>query len=142
LDRTHAELAFAPALVLRPRGQSGLLRMYDSIAAELANPTQPVSVGLGNLVAPAAAARPAELLFSGLFPLPSNREQRRVLKNLRTNSAVVVQEPPGTGKTQTIANLICALLADGRYSSPARRIKPYTSCVVSCRPRSRNCACS
>jgi hypothetical protein len=61
VDRTHAELTFAPALLLRPRGQSGLLRMYEAIGAELAHPDRPISVGLANLVAPAAAARPAAL---------------------------------------------------------------------------------
>ncbi|WBB50229.1 AAA domain-containing protein [Verrucosispora sp. WMMA2044] len=49
-----------------------------------------------------------------LFPLASNREQRRVLAKLSDDTTVVVQGPPGTGKTHTIANLICALLADGQ----------------------------
>ena len=49
-----------------------------------------------------------------LFPLASNREQRRVQAKLSDDTTVVVQGPPGTGKTHTIANPICALLADGQ----------------------------
>jgi very-short-patch-repair endonuclease len=37
-----------------------------------------------------------------------------VLRRLQTDTGVVVQGPPGTGKTHTIANLVCALLADGK----------------------------
>lgn len=47
-----------------------------------------------------------------LLPLSSNAEQRRILEVLPCDTAAVIQGPPGTGKTHTIANLICALLAD------------------------------
>ena len=33
---------------------------------------------------------------------------------IRTKNGVLVQGPPGTGKSQTIANLICHLLALGK----------------------------
>lgn len=49
-----------------------------------------------------------------LFPLPSNSEQREVVKRICENYGVVVQGPPGTGKSHTIANLICHLLAHGK----------------------------
>lgn len=109
-----AELCLAPALLLRPRSQTGLLRMYEAIAADLNNAELPVPSGLASLVAPLDAGGLTELPSSGLFPLSANREQRRVLERLRTDNTVVVQGPPGTGKTHTIANLICALLADGQ----------------------------
>jgi very-short-patch-repair endonuclease len=48
-----------------------------------------------------------------LFPLPTNEEQRRIAERLRTQSYVLVKGPPGTGKSHTIANLICHLLASG-----------------------------
>lgn len=48
-----------------------------------------------------------------LFPLASNEEQREVARSLSKNFGLVVEGPPGTGKSQTIANLICHLLAKG-----------------------------
>jgi very-short-patch-repair endonuclease len=47
------------------------------------------------------------------FPLPTNEEQRRIAERLRAQPFVLVKGPPGTGKSQTIANLICHLLASG-----------------------------
>ena len=47
------------------------------------------------------------------FPLPTNEEQRRIAERLRVRPFVLVKGPPGTGKSHTIANLICHLLASG-----------------------------
>lgn len=47
------------------------------------------------------------------FPLQTNDEQRRIAERLRTRPYVLVKGPPGTGKSHTIANLICHLLARG-----------------------------
>lgn len=49
-----------------------------------------------------------------LFPLPSNSEQKQIIKRISENYGVVVQGPPGTGKSHTIINLICHLLAHGK----------------------------
>lgn len=97
-DDSAAGLGVAPALLLRRRNHDGALRLYEAIADDKA-PRGPVDAVLGN---------------DPLLPLPTNREQRRIVEHLRADRAVVVQGPPGTGKTHTIANLICALLADGR----------------------------
>ncbi|WP_177168041.1 AAA domain-containing protein [Marininema mesophilum] len=48
------------------------------------------------------------------FPLPTNEEQRGVVRKLSQRHGVVVQGPPGTGKSHTIANLISHLLAHGK----------------------------
>ncbi len=48
-----------------------------------------------------------------LFPLPTNDEQRRIAHRLGAQPYVLVKGPPGTGKSQTIANMICHLLASG-----------------------------
>jgi len=48
-----------------------------------------------------------------LFPLPTNEEQRQIVDRLRCQPYVLVKGPPGTGKSHTIANLICHLLACG-----------------------------
>jgi very-short-patch-repair endonuclease len=47
------------------------------------------------------------------FPLPTNDEQRKIAERLRVRPYVLVKGPPGTGKSHTIANLICHLLASG-----------------------------
>jgi len=48
-----------------------------------------------------------------LFPLPTNEEQRQIVQRLESDPCVLVKGPPGTGKSHTIANLICHLLATG-----------------------------
>ncbi|WP_018291694.1 AAA domain-containing protein [Verrucomicrobium sp. 3C] len=48
------------------------------------------------------------------YPLPTNDEQRRIVECLRKRPYVLVKGPPGTGKSHTIANLICHLLATGK----------------------------
>ena len=47
------------------------------------------------------------------FPFPSNRAQREVAQTATRVDVLTVQGPPGTGKSQTIANLICHLVAEG-----------------------------
>lgn len=48
------------------------------------------------------------------FVLPYDGRQFRILQRVLAGENLVVKGPPGTGKTQTIANLIAALLADGK----------------------------
>lgn len=47
------------------------------------------------------------------FPFESNKYQRRALK-LLNKKAAIVEGPPGTGKSQTIANILCHLAANGK----------------------------
>ncbi|KAL7539561.1 hypothetical protein ACHAXR_009389 [Thalassiosira sp. AJA248-18] len=50
-----------------------------------------------------------------LFPLPSSISQFRIHSLLSEGSpAVVVEGPPGCGKTHSIANIICSYLAQGK----------------------------
>ncbi|QKV72063.1 AAA family ATPase [Streptomyces harbinensis] len=119
-------LGFTPAIILRQRGQGALVNFYDGIANRLAQPGAIAPLGLAQLLYQLEAedrrmwgtARgrdvPPALGPDPLFPLLSNEAQREVLRRLQTDTGVVVQGPPGTGKTHTIANLVCALLADGK----------------------------
>ena len=51
-----------------------------------------------------------------LFHLPASDSQNRIADLLLSKNypAVVCERPPGTGKTQTIANIICAYLCRGK----------------------------
>lgn len=49
-----------------------------------------------------------------MMPLPSNREQERIARQLATARGVTVQGPPGTGKSHTIVNLLSHLVAQGK----------------------------
>ncbi|MFC8176012.1 AAA domain-containing protein [Streptomyces sp. NPDC057325] len=119
-------LGFTPAIILRQRGQGALVNFYDGIASRLAQPGAVAPLGLAQLLYQLEAEDrrawgttggrdvPPALGPDPLFPLLSNEAQREVLRRLQTDTGVVVQGPPGTGKTHTIANLVCALLADGK----------------------------
>ncbi len=48
------------------------------------------------------------------FPMPYNAEQVSIIEKLERGNGVVVEGPPGTGKTHTIANVICHFLAHGK----------------------------
>ncbi len=49
-----------------------------------------------------------------LFPLLSNISQRLAAVKAEKARLLVIQGPPGTGKSQTIVNLICHLVANGK----------------------------
>ena len=49
-----------------------------------------------------------------LLVLDADSSQRDAIETVRAGSHLVVHGPPGTGKSQTIANLIATLAADGR----------------------------
>ncbi len=122
-DRT---LVHAPALVLRKRGAFALVEYYDRMIAEAERDDVPVPLGLAQLVEAiepdarvawldrTGASPSATLADDPLFPLPANPEQREIIERLARDSGVVVEGPPGTGKTHTIANLVSALLAQGQ----------------------------
>jgi very-short-patch-repair endonuclease len=122
----QAQLVVAPAIVARRRGAFALRAYYDKIVKDLADEGQMIPLGLAQLVRsiePAdriewlersGATAPADLADDPLFPLPANEEQARIIERLGADTGVVVEGPPGTGKTHTIANLVSALLARGQ----------------------------
>ncbi|MGL4304979.1 MAG: AAA domain-containing protein [Mycobacteriaceae bacterium] len=119
-------VTLTPALVLRRRGSHALVDYYDYMITELGRANFSVPLGLAQLVQSIEAAERVQWLASSgatasellaqnpLFPLPSNAEQREIIERLGQDSGVVVEGPPGTGKTHTIANLLTALLARGQ----------------------------
>ncbi len=121
-----AQVAPAPALVLRTRGATPLLAFYDSMLAWASDSERPIPPGLVQLIdavdvderlemlSECGGAPPKHLVHEAYYVLPSNVEQRDILARMGSDSGVVVEGPPGTGKTHTIANLMSALLAKGQ----------------------------
>lgn len=108
----------APALFLRRRSDHGFIRFCDQIIDQLES-GQKTPVGLERFVnviddrayTPEQTVSAADRIY---FPLAANPEQAAIAESLTRRQAVLVQGPPGTGKSQTIANLICHLLANGK----------------------------
>ncbi len=120
-------IAFAPCLLLRKRGNEGLIGLLDAIID---------AIDRGMEIPPAVEQqvciiekrrRPRNGADAGTdseeseddemyLPLPANKEQQRIVEYLRYGEGVVVEGPPGTGKSHTIANLVCHLLATGNVS--------------------------
>ncbi|MDD4188043.1 MAG: AAA family ATPase, partial [Bacilli bacterium] len=49
-----------------------------------------------------------------LFPLATNTEQFNIVNRVRGSNIVLVEGPPGTGKSHTIANLISHFISEGK----------------------------
>lgn len=126
-DKTDETLLilFAPALVLRIRRSSG----YDELITRFLESAEDVSkfspipwkvfVAEGEVLEDLSETmlenktsyhRIGERVY---FPLPMNEEQKKIIEQLKKKPYVVVKGPPGTGKSHTIANIICHLLASG-----------------------------
>ncbi|MCD7740165.1 MAG: AAA family ATPase, partial [Candidatus Gastranaerophilales bacterium] len=60
--------------------------------------------------------------FTAITPLDLSDSQEDVIKNLEDNTVLSVYGPPGTGKSQTIVNLICHLVANGKTVLVASRM--------------------
>ena len=122
---SHPKIAFAPAIILRPRTRRGLVRCYENIVNQLRNDaTVPFCIRKvceivddnGKCDAFPDASSDSDQNETGevYFPLPANDEQRQIVERLTKRRGILVQGPPGTGKSHTIANLICHLLATGK----------------------------
>lgn len=116
---------FAPALLVRPRGDAGIIRLLQDIIDDLEE-TAVVPDGLLPLVEPdqpIPATDSPDYERTGAFPeldgvrfgaVPLNERQEQVLSAVDRNASILVQGPPGTGKTHTIGALLTHLLAQGK----------------------------
>ncbi len=118
----HPVVAWAPAIVLRPRNRTGLVQAFQDIAAQIEERGE-VPDGLLPLLDPDRLppvtdnAAPGALLTVDddvVAPLPLNDVQRNILERVDTHAQTLVQGPPGTGKTHTAAALLSHLLAQGQ----------------------------
>ncbi|MHA6523537.1 AAA domain-containing protein [Tessaracoccus sp. G1721] len=118
----YPTVAWAPALVLRPRNRTGLVQAFQEIAAQIAAAGE-VPAGLLPLIDPDRLPPVTEVSTPGAIltfddevvaPLPLNDVQRRILERVDRHAQTLVQGPPGTGKTHTAAALLTHLLAQGQ----------------------------
>jgi len=117
---------YAPALVLRERRPTAYEEVITRFLKAAENEptfarTAPWERFLGEGAVPECSCKAAPDVGHGLkevdnrlyFPLAMNDEQQRIIACLSARPYVLVKGPPGTGKSHTIANLICHLLATG-----------------------------
>lgn len=91
--------------------QGDALADHDVIAAIAGDPTALRSV---RHELPTRAADVVPDPASGLLVLDADSSQQEAVDAARSGAHLVVHGPPGTGKSQTIANLVAALAADGK----------------------------
>lgn len=133
---------FSPALILRKRSSRTLIGVCEKIENDLSDEATVLPSTVRTVVGEIGVEKGADVHVgesqkrertskeSGeiFFPLASNDEQKQIIGCMEKQTGVLVQGPPGTGKSQTIANLICHLLANGKrilitsQKTPALRV--------------------
>ncbi|WP_084530034.1 AAA domain-containing protein [Nocardia crassostreae] len=118
----HPTAAYAPAVILRKRGNRGMVTALRTIADTIRG-TGELPGGIRNLIDPDHEPIPIARDSAGaivedgddqFLPLPLNEVQLRILDHVDRHAHTLVQGPPGTGKTHTAAALITHLLAQGK----------------------------
>lgn len=103
-----------PALLLRKRDSSFLLKLLRDMAADMGDDGF-VSEPFNMIVSKTHVSDEVEAEEGrAALPLPANAEQQLMIDGARRERHLVIQGPPGTGKTHTIANLAAVLMAEGR----------------------------
>ncbi|MGY2892838.1 AAA domain-containing protein [Deinococcus sp. UYEF24] len=125
-------VTFAPALILRRRGERSLTSAYSDILAQVETQGEapanlaPFTVSSSALASRETTGEPGKR-FELYFPLPANAAQSEIIERLDRQPGVLVQGPPGTGKSHTIVNLVSHLLATNQRvlvtSHTARALK-------------------
>lgn len=119
--RDALQIEETAVLGLFPQSSSDILQDYDGLLADLARDDADV----GALLAAAAVALPASMVAprateedprpadGGVPVIAADPTQRRVIAEARLHPAMVVDGPPGTGKSQVIVNLVADALRRG-----------------------------
>lgn len=112
------ELEEIAVLGLFPQSSSDLLQDYDAVIQQLGDEANPVA----SVLAAATVLLPAQLRGDYVAPaaeeaahplIAADPTQRRVLSECLQHPAMVIDGPPGTGKSQVIANLVLDALRRG-----------------------------
>ncbi len=128
--KAHPIVSF-PALILRKRTERGYIQAYSTIFEQLRLENNQVPKGIHHVVETLAEDYPDTYedqqcfpdsqsidanyeVQEVYFPKPANEAQIRIVETLNRQEGVIVQGPPRTGKSHTIANLITHLLTSGQ----------------------------
>ena len=94
--------------------RTSLVRDYDALLAADVAPHRPFDELFTPEPRPAPPASVPPFGVDQVLVLPADEAQARAVRRAVRGDSFVIQGPPGTGKSQTITNLIGALVADGR----------------------------
>ena len=119
-------ISFAPAIILRKRGQRNFIDFIEKAnenileTEKLPNLVKSFVLPTNNNVSDNNCENKNEnenhicsMHEDPYFPLPANDAQKKILTELNKKNAILVEGPPGTGKSHTIANIGTHLLSKG-----------------------------
>ncbi|RAL26935.1 AAA domain-containing protein [Thermoflavimicrobium daqui] len=110
----NQKLEIKPHLILAsfPQGNSSILHDYQRLLQSTEVKTHPI---VSSLMLQKPTGKKADISDAEstdpFYLLPTDRSQEAILAKVRTETAVVVNGPPGTGKSQLITNLITDALS-------------------------------
>ena len=98
--------------------RSSLVRDYDALLGENARmatqPDHPFDMMFSPEPKRPGGGEVAPISVDQVLVLPADEAQAQAVRRGLNGESLIIQGPPGTGKSQTIANLIAALVAEGR----------------------------
>lgn len=108
-----AVFEFRPSVAALARYDHGDVCMYRDIRSsrgDLDSDEKVRRIFFGASDLPAARAPMPDLQF----PLPIDSIQENIAGRIAAGESLIIKGPPGSGKTQTIANIVCALMGKGK----------------------------
>jgi very-short-patch-repair endonuclease len=114
-NQTTFAIAPSPAVMLRRRESSAVLELLNDMVESLrngGNVPEPMKMLLDPKYSPTSVA--SSSIERPALALAADNRQRTLVQKALSDTHTVIQGPPGTGKTHTIANLLSALLAEGK----------------------------
>ncbi len=115
-DEHGWQIERAASLGLLSFQKISMYRDLDANRARLVkNPFVRAMAGEKNIFPPPLTVEPDSLPFSEKFSvLPADSTQEKAILAARRGESFVMEGPPGTGKSQTITNIIAEFLQDGK----------------------------
>ncbi|MFB7915265.1 AAA domain-containing protein [Streptomyces sp. NPDC056061] len=118
--RTPGHGARNTAVLFAARPQTGFTKGLLNDFADIAGQTDQIGKTALGVLAPDASQRARSLAHTDpeptrlVTPLPCNEAQTAVLRSAMTRRLTVATGPPGTGKSQLVANLVATAIAAGQ----------------------------
>ena len=134
LDKMHITEQCAIILTKRPAATAGVLHELTQIAEKPSGVYRETVLNIINeeytQSKPVDSQQKTLADFFPVTPLSLSDAQLNVIKNVENNKLVSVFGPPGTGKSQTIVNLVAHLIANGKTVLVASRMDKAVDVVA------------